>query len=61
MITAVWMSPDRMQLFVQFGEDSIAVLDARYEQLLDLGDRGAPDRVPVDAEALFEPETQGEE
>lgn len=55
MITAVWMSPDRTKLYVQFlGEENIAVLDARYEQLRDA------DVVPTDAEPLFDPEAEGD-
>lgn len=54
MITGVWMSADRTQLFVQFEDNSIAVVDARYEQLLDLHEtRG---KGPADADVLFEPE-----
>lgn len=50
MITGVWIAPDRSMMAVQFDEDSVAVVDARFEQLADL------DMVPASWEPLYEPE-----
>lgn len=56
MITGVWISPDRLRMAVQFEEDSIAIVDAQFEQLLDIEEACVSGQVPVGWEPLYEPE-----
>lgn len=57
MITGVWIAPDRSMMAVQFDEDAVAVVDARFEQLLDIDEADLNCvGVPSDWEPLYEPE-----